>query len=407
MTAGASTVVPLYPQVEFPPDPKLPDLPKLFDPAWVWPAFRENFGDSGSSPQQIQIRQFSHSLGRSALVSYVVDWDPEEYLPSEHFVARLELGRGIELFQFPNDPDLPGLPEVVDPESALKLLKRHVLAIGARRVRVEVVRYRPGNRAVLRYRMGKVGFFARVIRPGSLPAFLQGWELIGGSDFVAPRIAGYWADGGVVWMSEIPGKNLRSLIRRGLQPDPEPIFRGLETLWGQSGETQQGIPFNLSGAYRRAKGSLGHAAGDNLTARANLEEIAESLDPFVASWRPAGIAHNDFYDDQLLMLPDGRMALVDFEEAGPGDPMLDVGNFLAHLKWASRFGTEKYRADAGAYYETFRSAALERYLWDEGDLNLREALWLFRVSTNAVRQIRQDWNDRLEAALSLVKETLA
>ena len=61
------------------------------------------------------------------------------------------------------------------------------------------------------------------------------------------------------------------------------------------------------------------------------------VDPFVASREPSGTVHNYFYDDQMhcyddqmLMLPDGRVALVDFEEAGPGDSMLDVGNFLAH-----------------------------------------------------------------------------
>ena len=37
-------------------------------------------------------------------------------------------------------------------------------------------------------------------------------------------------------------------------------------------------------------------------------------------------------------------ALVDFEEAGPGDPMLDVGNFIAHLCWRSRFGRQVLRS---------------------------------------------------------------
>ena len=63
-----------------------------------------------------------------------------------------------------------------------------------------------------------------------------------------------------------------------------------------------------------------------------------SLDSFVESWRPSRIAHNDFYDDQMLVLPDGGIAMVDFEETGPGDPMLDVGNFLAHLRWGYQIG---------------------------------------------------------------------
>ena len=130
------------------------------------------------------------------------------------------------------------------------------------------------------------------------------------------------------------------------------------------------------------------------------------LDLFVESWQPSEIAHNDFYDDQLLALPDNRMALVDFEEAGPGDSRLDVGNFLAHLRWRSRVGERKQTDASGVYHNVFRSAALHRFGWDERELDLREAICLFRICTNAVRNPRPDWQSRLETGLSLVNETL-
>ena len=145
-------------------------------------------------------------------------------------------------------------------------------------------------------------------------------------------------------------------------------------------------PFNLSAAYRRAKRSFTHNLRNEGAALRNLKEATKSLDPFVQSWRPTGMAHNDFYDDQMLVLPDGRIALVDFEEAGPGDPMLDVGNFLAHLQWASRFGREGRREASGTYYEQFRHAALERFRWPDRDLAFREAVCLFRICTNTIRR---------------------
>ena len=59
----------------------------------------------------------------------------------------------------------------------------------------------------------------------------------------------------------------------------------------------------------------------------------DTLSPFVDAWQPTALAHNDFYDDQMLFTPDtGRLALVDFEETAPGDPLLDVGVMLAHLR---------------------------------------------------------------------------
>ena len=244
------------------------------------------------------------------------------------------------------------------------------------------------------------------MRPDAVTPLLTAQELIGQSGFILPRLAGYWEDGGVVWFSEIPGKNLRQRIQAGKLPDPTLLLDGLQTLWAAPHIPAGTRPFNLSGAYRRAKRSFTHNVRDGGPALRSLSDATKSLDSFVRSWRPSGVAHNDFYDDQMLILPDGRVALVDFEEAGPGDPMLDVGNFLAHLKWASCFGRNKRRDGSGAYYQQFRSAALERLNWNERDLVFREAVCLFRICTNTIRRPQGDWQDRLEAGLSLVNETL-
>ena len=396
----------LHPRIEFPEDRGLSDLRKLFSPEWVYSAYHSLMGQDDPDPVQFRIRQVSYTPGRVAIVSYLAEWDSEAYLPSKEFIARAERKKPVEVFQFPDDTSLPGLGQAVDPDTALKLVNKHVLSIGARRIRVEVIRYRPGSRAVLRHRVGRMRFYARVMRPATLHPFLKSWELIARSSFVAPRIAGHWTDGGVVWMSEIPGKNLRRLLRRGEQPDPNPLLNGLATLWSQPDGAQKGQPFNLSGAYRSAKRRLVHFARESESASSSMGRISRSLDVFVEAWRPSSVAHNDFYDDQILVLPDGDVALVDLEEAGPGDPMLDIGNFIAHLRWRSRFGRRLEDDASGSYLNEFRSAAMERFGWHERDLNLREAVCLFRICTNVVRHPQNDWCDRLEAGLSLVNESL-
>ena len=108
----------------------------------------------------------------------------------------------------------------------------------------------------------------------------------------------------------------------------------------------------------------------------------------------------------MLSLPDGRIALVDFEETGPGEPMLDVGNFLAHLRIQSGLGRDDSAAEISAYHDAFRRAALDRLNWNERELDLREAVCLFRICTSTVRNIRPDWQRRLATGLSLVNEVL-
>lgn len=404
MTASP-TAASLYPRIAFPDDEGIPELPSLFDPDWVYDAFRQ-FGGHEPSPERIRIRQFSHSLGRSAIVTYEVEWRPDEYLPSQQFAAMVERNGSVEVFQYPEDPRLPGLREVSEPEAALTLLNRHVLAVRARTARVQLVRYRPASRAVLRHSAARIRFFARVMRPSAASTFLAAHQLMGQSGFVVPRLAGYWPEGGVVWLAEIPGRNLRQRLRRGRMPDPMLLLDGLEPLWNASPSGHKDRPFNLAGAYRRARRSFRHNVHEGSEAARSLSDATRTLDPFVRDWRPGVLAHNDFYDDQMLVLRDGRIAVVDFEEAGPGDPMLDVGNFLAHLRWASHFRRSREADATGAYHQLFRSAALDRFRWSERDLALREAVCLFRVCTNAIRRPRDDWHKRLEDGLALVNETL-
>lgn len=381
-------------------------LAALFDRGWVREAYRRRFGGGGAVPHRVFLFQVRHSPGRRILVTYRVELPPRDYLPSEYFTLLLNRGGDVKAFRYPRDPHLPGLVGVADPVSAHRLVGQHVLAFPARRLRVELVRYRPASRAVLRHSVGKARFYVRAIRPRDLEPLLGAATLIQGSGFAAPRIAGVWEEGAVVWLAEIPGRNLRRALRDGNPPNPDALLAGLETIWRLPGHTAGAGPFNLAGRYRHAKRLIGHAlrhrGGDS---RNLMTTSTRTLDPFVDAWEPSTVAHNDFYDDQMIILPDGRISLVDFEEAGPGDPMVDVGNFLAHLRWNSTFRPAVEDA-IGAYHHRFRQAALDRFGWNPAELDLREAVCLFRICTNPIRRPRPDWHRKLEAGLRLVNESI-
>ncbi len=391
--------------IEYPHDPALGRLEDLFDPRWVWDAYCGRFGRRRSHPRRLVLRMVNHSPGRRLLVSYMIEWQPGEYQPSDYLTLLIERDGSVEMFRYPDDPYLPGLSEAADPETAHGLIGRHVLVFPSRRVRVELVRYRPRSRAVLRHRVGKVRLYVRVMHPSRMPTLLEAAKLVDRSGFAVPRVTGRWDEGGVVWLSEIPGANMRRSLRRGHPPTPGVLLDGLESLWRLPSHPTGVRPFGLSGRYYYASRIIRHAV-DKGRASSLLRDISRILDPFVDGWKPSGIAHNDFYDDQMIVLPDGRLALVDFEEIGPGDPMLDIGNFLAHLKWNSTFRKNADHDPNGLYYDLFRATVLGRYRWNEADLNLREAVCLFRISTNPIRRPRSGWRGRVETGLELVKHTL-
>ncbi len=405
LQGSAFADVPVVPRVEFPVDPALPDLAKLFDGNWVWQASRSQFADADRIPCQFRVRQFSHTPGRSATISYFADWAPEEFQSPDILSCRIEAGTPPAFSRYPRDQFLPGLEQAAYPDSALSLLNEHVFAFPRRKLRVNMIRYRPGNRAVLRHRSGKIGLYVRLMRPSRVEGLLKAAEIIGHSGFAVPRTVGYWRQGGAVWLSEIPGRNVRRLMRRAKPPDPDAILDGLESLWSASRHAE-GRAFDLRGAYRRAKRTFRHALGKYDDVRQVCENVSSTLDPFVRTWQPSTIAHNDLYDDQMLLLPDGRVAIVDFEEAGPGDPMLDIGNFLAHLKWAAHDSSSAKKDVSAPYYHRLRDAALDRLKWNQSDLDMREAVCLFRITTNAIRRPDQNWRHRTLKGLSLVANTL-
>ncbi len=404
---SVATAAPAYFETpEFPADPKLPDLPVLFDPQWVWDECRAQLPAAYGEPLRIRIRHFIHSIGSSATVSYELTWREDDYLPPEQFVATLGRSAALTVSRFPQDQRLPGLAPAARPDSALQLVNEHVLAVPARRARVQLIRYRPTYRAVLRHSIGKVKLYARVVRQADFAPFLAAYERSRESGFIVPELTGCWAEGGVLWLAEVKGRNLRDLIRKGKAPNPERLLARLEQLWQGRVDREQVPAFDLSRAYRRALRSFRHNLRDFDDAAPVLNHIVDALDPFVRDWRPSCMAHNDFYDDQMLQLRDGRIALVDFEEIAPGDPMLDIGNFLAHLRWSAQFARRPRADNCRRYYDSLRDAALARFGWDSRSLAYREAVCLFRVCTNAIRHPKEDWRDKLGAGLRLVAEGL-
>ena len=174
------------------------------------------------------------------------------------------------------------------------------------------------------------------MRPERIDRYLDIGMLADQTDFLLPRLAWYWPEGGVAWLTEVPGKTVRRLIRKGDAPNPHLILEHLESLWSVATPPKDGRILQLERDYRFTKNVLGKLLVDTKIFDL-LQKATHALEPFVEAWSPTGIAHNDFYNDQMLITPEGKLALVDFEEIGAGDLLLDVANFLAHLRWASHF----------------------------------------------------------------------
>ena len=185
----------------------------------------------------MRIHQLRYQPGQRVVASYVAQWDRDSWSPDDIFTVELLAGEPVRIFGYPEDPHLPGLALATSPIDAADLMNQYV-RLRPQSLHVDVVRYRPTSRAVLRHVArwrsaggDKLRLFVRVVRPSRVSRLLSATELVEGSGFALLRLVACWAEGGVVWLGNMPGDSVRKLIRKSRPPDPHQVLDHLEQLW--------------------------------------------------------------------------------------------------------------------------------------------------------------------------------
>jgi aminoglycoside phosphotransferase (APT) family kinase protein len=115
--------------------------------------------------------------------------------------------------------------------------------------------------------------------------------------------------------------------------------------------------------------------------------------------------HNDFSADQMLLLDDGRVGLLDLDNAGTGDPMADLGAFAAQLYQDALCGLLPLaRADevVNKLLHAYRLAA--PHAWDVSRFHMHTAARLLRLAPEPFRKREPDWVKSVKATLQLAEE---
>jgi hypothetical protein len=113
---------------------------------------------------------------------------------------------------------------------------------------------------------------------------------------------------------------------------------------------------------------------------------------------PAMPVHGDFYAKQVVVDVTG-IGIIDFDEAGLGDPASDAGTFVAHLE---RDGLRDARIDAEQLWQEFLSG----YAGDPAAIMLQAAAGLIRLAPHPFRSRERDWPEQTTAILKKANEFL-
>ncbi|HYH50342.1 MAG TPA: hypothetical protein VEG38_12425 [Acidimicrobiia bacterium] len=332
-------------------------------------------------------------------------------------------GEAEAIRMFPDDPDLPGLRAAAHGDLVARRLRSKPVAVD-----VEPLRYRPRRRAVLRYRLlqaeaeasyaGAAGgrvrvLFAKVVTPA------RGRRLLALADGLRPtglRLAlpaGRVGPGALV-IPPLPGTSLRDmLVGGGPLPSPERVVEFSAELhrraWPAVGA---GMPGDRTALRRRLDPGTALCAA-HVVARLLPEHgavagrLAEAVLGRADESEPGDewLVHGDLYENQILV--DGQtLGLLDVDDLGPGDPLLDAANFSAHLLLLGTSGIPAAATVLG-YRDELRAAYCRQLDAGSAALAWREAYCLLRLAAGPFRALHPDWPSRMAARLDLATQILS
>jgi aminoglycoside phosphotransferase (APT) family kinase protein len=279
-------------------------------------------------------------------------------------------------------------------------------------LRITTVRYRPGQRHVLRVAAGPEGpaLFAKVYRDdtgrravaaGALTARLL--EAFGS----VPRApAAYVAEDRVALWPEVTGRSLADVVAVAGPAAADLVRAAGSALRLLHEESPHGVP---AGPDARAH------AGESLRTAHVVEALApavglllrrtvgRALDVLsgLPEERPT-MTHGDFKCDNLLVDRADGIHLIDFDRVGAADPAADVGKFLADLRWRTDGDGPAAAQLHGAFREGYGDADPARM----ARAGAYDALLQLRMAARRVPVLDPDWAFRVTRAVDVAAATL-
>jgi aminoglycoside phosphotransferase len=342
--------------------------------------------------------------GETLLAATTVHGPPPGTLPIEAELPDGSILR-VGVWRWPFDPVLPALEEAVTPSR----LGRRLAGTTGHPPRLEVVAYRPTERAVVRIETDDGRrLYVKVVRPAIAADLVERHRRLLDAGLPVPTVIADDAGTGLIVMAELAGPTLRDLIKSGIHPWPAPA-EFLDLRRRLAGAV---LP-SVAPVRSRTGDAAAHAAmlATVLPERAarltDLSAAFEALRP-ESDARPRAIIHGDLHEGQLVVDGSGRFSgLLDIDDVGPGDPLDDLATSLAHLRFRAST-TAGGDAELDRYTGGLRQAYAAEV--DARQLDATTAAVIVGLATGPFRIQQDGWRDtvdgQLDAAERLLGESL-
>lgn len=303
----------------------------------------------------------------------------------------------VGVWRWPFDPVLAGLADVVSPSSVADVLHSVHGPLDPHTVQLDVVAYRPTDRAVVRVDVdgGRTIAYLKVVNPGAAPAIAERHRQLLGAGVPVPRVDALDAARGLIVLAPLVGPTLRELIKNGADGWPECAE------FDRLADRFSAAPLDgVANVSRLTDGAL-HArmlATVMPAAARRLGELAERFEATPAS--PADtVIHGDLHEAQIIMDQGSIVGVLDIDDAGPGLAVDDRANVLARLVYRATTDATRH-STIQRYADRLRRDSLARF--DPSTLDLHTAAALTGLATGPFRLQSTGWRDTVVALLDVV-----
>ncbi len=303
-------------------------------------------------------------------------------------------GAEIAIWRYPHDPELPGLPQVSDPDRLRSTLEE--IGIEPAPVHLRRRSYRATRRAALEVTTGKAHLYMKVLRPSKARRVHELHRELS-PVLPVPRSHGWLEKGGVIFLEAMEGRPIRRLIEDGLPvPDSSRLLALLDSFPAPAAHhVRVADPVDRVPEHVRFLSTLLPEAADRMAPL--LEQIVVDED---ADDR---LIHGDFHTMQLLTVDGDISGLVDIDTIGIGAHATDLAAYLGQVSVLARSGS------AGPAFRAHGRASLARF--DErvepSSLRLRAAAHVLGLATGPFRVQEAAWPANTLDRIDLVERWVA
>jgi hypothetical protein len=323
---------------------------------------------------------------------------------------------GLWVLVSPLDPAFPPLARLSDPVYVRDVLSADpTVQSQAAGYRINAIRYRPGERHVLRYQPVDTGghadiegtLYAKVYnsdkgeRAYRTAAGVSDWLAEQGGEIAAVRPLTYITAESLALYPHVSGTPLSDLLR----------FQGIET-----GRYLRGAGAALRALHRTPESLVelkSHSVEKELKSIASASEHVGTLLPSAGSaiaamldrarelneklpQEPPAFAYGDFKADHLWATANG-MTLIDFDTCYFFDPAIDLGKFLADVHfWFDTYGLDGVAEAQEQFLDGYGPISDERVL----RARFYEALVLTKSTVRRVKLFDPEWAPRTERLIA-------